>query len=147
MNQSSTHNERTSIPEHNSVVKEQPPTNTTKGKRLKIVEIDCENENDTENTEELNGESCTSETNKLPDAVQQMESNDRTKESENFQPIEKPQVENLPELPGLVKKAQDEGTRMFKLGRFAEASEQFTQAIDILQKGNFNTNVFSPYLD
>lgn len=134
MNHNSTHNERTSIPEHNSVVTEKASTIAAKGKRLKIVEIDCENE--TENTEDLDSESCAGETNELPDAVQQMESNNRTKESENFQPVEKPQVEKLPELPGLVRKAQDEGTQLFKLGRYAEAAEQFTQAIDILQKGN-----------
>ena len=136
MNHNSTHNERTSIPEHNSVVTEEASTTAAKGKRLKIVEIDCENQN--ENTEDLNSDSCTGETNKLPDAVQQMESNYRTKESEKIQPVEKPQVENLPELPGLVKKAQAEGTQLFKLGRYAEAVEQFTQAIDILQKGNWH---------
>ena len=48
---------------------------------------------------------------------------------------EKSQVEPEPELPALVQKAQNDGLKMFKLGRFAEAAEYYTQAIDILQKG------------
>ncbi|KAJ7352830.1 Sperm associated antigen 1 [Desmophyllum pertusum] len=92
-------NERTSSNTHIAI--ENVATTTPKGKRLKIVEVDGENEPET---------------------------------SQNFN-AEKSQVEKLPQLPGLVLKAQDEGKRLFKLGRYAEAAEEFTQAIDILQKG------------
>ena len=120
-----------------SSVKEEAPSAKTKGKRLKIVEIDCENE--TETVENLNGESCINEPNKLPtDVTQKEDSNNKlvTIDSENSEPADKLQMEKQPELPTLVIKAQDEGTQLFKLGRYAKAAECFTQAIDILQKGN-----------
>ncbi|KAK3708845.1 hypothetical protein QZH41_005119 [Actinostola sp. cb2023] len=40
----------------------------------------------------------------------------------------------LVELPGIVLKAKDEGTSLYKLGRYAEATEKFTMAIEILEK-------------
>lgn len=39
------------------------------------------------------------------------------------------------ELPGVVVKIKDEGTSLYKLGRYAEASEKFSTAIEILEKG------------
>lgn len=38
-------------------------------------------------------------------------------------------------LPGLAEKAKDEGLVLFKKGRFAEALEKYSKAIDILWKG------------
>ena len=43
----------------------------------------------------------------------------------------------LVELPGIVLKAKEEGTSLYKLGRYAEATEKFTMAIEILEKGAF----------
>ena len=106
-----------------------------KGKRLKIVEVDGENE--TKTSQNLNGEGNVGEmSNEGCNAMeQQTEPLDRTTESGNLQSAEKSQLEPEPELPSLVQKAQNDGLKMFKLGRFAEAAEHYTQAIDILQKG------------
>lgn len=130
----STDNNRTSTDDHNSVVTDEIAATATKGKRLKIVEVEYENET-ADNTEILTDESCGGNTNKLSDTMQQMESSDRTND---IPTVDTPQVEKQPELPGLVLKAQNEGTQLFKLGRFAEAAEQYTKAIDILEKGNFS---------
>ena len=102
------------------------------------MEVDGENEPET--SQNFNGESCVNETSNKPSndtTVQQTtETINRTMDSDNnLQSAEKSQKDKLVQLPGLVLKAQDEGTRLFKLGRYAEAAEQFTQAIDILQKG------------
>lgn len=99
------------------------------------MEVDGENE--TKTSQNLNGEGCVGETSNEGgnDMEQQTEPLDRTTESCNLQSPEKSQVEPEPELPALVQKAQQDGLKMFKLGRFAEAAEHYTQAIDILQKG------------
>lgn len=131
----STNNERTSPDIYNSVANEKGPSTTKKGKRLKIVEV--EGENETETPENFNGESFVDEVNKTSDVEQQMESNDRTKDSECLSSAQQPQAEKEPDLPGLVLKAHEEGTQLFKLGRYTEAAEQFTQAVDILQKDKF----------
>ena len=107
-----------------------------KGKRLKIVEVNSENEMET--SQNLNATSHISETSNKPsnNMDQQTEAIDRTVETDNnLQSAEKSPLKKPPELPGLVLKGQSEGKRLFKLGRYAEAAEQFTQAIDILQKG------------
>ena len=39
------------------------------------------------------------------------------------------------ELPGLVVKAKDDATMLYKLGRYAEAMEKYSEAIDVLWKG------------
>lgn len=129
----STDNNRTSTDDHNSVVTDEIAATATKGKRLKIVEVEYENET-ADNTEILTDKSCGGNTNKLSDTMQQMESSDRTND---IPTVDTPQVEKQPELPGLVLKAQNEGTQLFKLGRFAEAAEQYTKAIDILEKDKF----------
>ena len=128
-------NIRTSSDTSDSVVTENTPLAKPKGKRLKIVEVDGENE--TETSQNLNGIGRVGETpNEAQNKMEpQTETINRTMESGNLQSVEKSQVEPEPELPALVLKAQKEGSKMFKLGRFAEAAEQFTQAIDILQKG------------
>ena len=99
------------------------------------MEVDGENE--TKTSQNLNGEGCVGETSNEGhnDMEHQTEPLDRTTESGNLQSAEKSQVEPEPELPALVQKAQNDGLKMFKLGRFAEAAEHYTQAIDILQKG------------
>ena len=111
------------------------------GKRLKIVEVDGVKE--TETSQNLNGMSSVDETSNETrnETEPQTETVNKTMESSNLQSAEKSQVEPEPELPALVLKAQKEGTKMFKLGRYAEAAEQFTQAIDILQKGITKANV------
>lgn len=93
---------------------------------------------ETKTSENLNGKGCVGETSNEArnDMEQQTEPLDKTRESGNLHSVEKSQVEPEPELPALVLKAQKDGSEMFKLGRYAEAAEQFTQAIDILQKGN-----------
>lgn len=94
---------------------------------------------ETKTSQNLNGEGCVGETSNEArnyDMEQQTEPLDKTRESSNLHSVEKSQVEPEPELPALVLKAQEDGSKMFKLGRYAEAAEQFTQAIDILQKGN-----------
>lgn len=106
---------------------------TTKGKRLKIVEV--ESENDNERNANQTSASCLDEINELPTAENIVLDN-RTEESEDFGSVEESKSVENPDLPGLVVKAQKEGTQLFKLGQFAEAAERFTQAIDILQKGN-----------
>ena len=96
------------------------------------MEIDGENETEATENNNVNGESYVEGTIEPSSAViQQARSNDSTADSES----EKLKEEKQPELPGLVIKAQNEGTHLFKLGRYAEAAEQYTQAIDILQKG------------
>lgn len=104
---------------------------TTKGKRLKIVEV--ESENDSERNANETSASCVDEINELPTAEHIVLDN-RTEESEDFGSVEESKSVENPDLPGLVVKAQKEGTQLFKLGQFAEAAERFTQAIDILQK-------------
>ena len=110
------------------------------------MEVDGENE--TKNSPNLNGKGSVGGTlnEARNDLEQKTEPLDRTTESGNLHSVEKSQVEPEPELPALVMKAQKDGLQMFKLGRFAEAGEHFTQAIDILQKGEkkkakFNVNV------
>ncbi|XP_078383577.1 sperm-associated antigen 1-like [Oculina patagonica] len=128
-------NERTSSNNGVSAVTVNTPSAKPKGKRLKIVEVDSKNE--TETSQNLNGESHVSETSNKSsiDVVQETETIERTMETDNnLQTAEKPRLEKPPELPGLVVKGQNEGKRLFKLGRYAEAAEQFTQALDILQK-------------
>ena len=98
--------------------------------------MEVEGENETETPENFNGESFVDEVNKTSDVEQQMESNVRTKDSECLSSAQQPQAEKELDLPGLVLKVQEEGTQLFKLGRYTEAAEQFTQAVDILQKGN-----------
>ena len=136
LNDNSTLDDGTSLDNqqnHNSVFRENTSTFTAKGKRLKIVDI--ESEKDSETNENLTGASCADKTNELQvSATQQIGFNDRTNESQNHHSVE--EEEKRIELPGLVIGAQDEGTRLFKLGRYAEAAEQFTKAIDILEKGN-----------
>lgn len=137
LNDNSTLDDGTSLDNqenHNSVFKENTSTVTAKGKRLKIVDI--ESEKDSETNENLSGASCADKTNELQvSATQQIGFNDRTNESQNFHSVEEQhEEEKRIELPGLVIGAQDEGTRLFKLGRYAEAAEQFTKAIDILEK-------------
>lgn len=99
--------------------------------------MEVDGENKTETSQNLNGIGCVGEISNEPhnDVEQQTETIDRTIKSDNLQSAEKSQVEPEPELPALVLKAQKEGLKLFKLGRYAEAAEQFTQAIDILQKG------------
>ncbi|CAH3194909.1 unnamed protein product [Porites evermanni] len=110
----------------------------TKGKRLKIVEVDSEN--DSETTQHLNDNVCADKGDEVKqhiDITHQKDSNDATAAMNgvNSHPVERqPQVAKPPELPGLVIKAQVEGTRLFRLGSYAAAAEQFKQAIDILQK-------------
>lgn len=139
-------NERTSSNNVESVVTENTPSTKPKGKRLKIVEVDGDNE--TETSQNLNGESNINETalNKPSnDIVQQPEVTEinRTVDSDNdLLSTVKPQLEKPPELPALVLKGQSEGTQLFKLGRYAEAAEQFTQAIDILKKGKEGKNLY-----
>ena len=125
----------------NSCNKESTASRTKpKGKRLKIVEVDSEN--DSETTQHLNDNICADEGDEVKqhiDITHQKDSNDATvaMNGVDSHPAERqPQVAKPPELPGLVIKAQVEGTRLFKLGSYAAAAEQFTQAIDILQKGN-----------
>ena len=111
-----------------------------KGKRLKIVEVDSEN--DSETTQHLNDNICADKGDEVKqhiDITHQKDSNDATAAMngvDSHAAERQPQVAKPPELPGLVIKAQVEGTRLFKLGSYAAAAEQFTQAIDILQKGN-----------
>ncbi|CAH3190861.1 unnamed protein product [Porites evermanni] len=123
----------------NSYNKESTASRTkTKGKRLKIVEVDSEN--DSETTQHLNDNVCADKGDEVKqhiDITHHKDSNDVTAAMNgvNSHPAEgQPQVAKQPELPGLVIKAQVEGTRLFKLGSYAAAAEQFTQAIDILQK-------------
>lgn len=130
-------NGRTSSNTSNSFVTENTASAKPKGKRLKIVEVDGGKE--TKTSQNLNGEGSVGETSNEArnyDMEQQTEPLDKTRESSNLHSVEKSQVEPEPELPALVLKAQEDGSKMFKLGRYAEAAEQFTQAIDILQKGN-----------
>lgn len=108
-------------------------TTTAKGKRLKIVEV--ESENDNERNVNQTGACSLDKINELP-ATQQIVLDHRTEKSEDFGSVEKSKDVENPTLPGLVVKAQEEGTQLFKLGQFAEAAERYTQAIDILQKGN-----------
>ena len=126
----------------NSYNKESTASRTKpKGKRLKIVEVDSEN--DSETTQHLNDNICADKGDEVKqhiDITHQKDSNDATVTVNGVdshpavrQPQEPPKS---PELPGLVIKAQVEGTKLFKLGSYAAAAEQFTQAIDILQKGN-----------
>ena len=132
-------NERTSSNNVESVETENTPSTKLKGKRLKIMEVDGDNE--TETSQNLNGESNNTETalNKPSnDIMQQPEMTEINRTADNdsdLQSTVKPQLEKQPELPALVLKGQKEGTRLFKLGRYAEAAEHFTQALDILQKG------------
>ena len=124
----------------NSYNKESTASRTKpKGKRLKIVEVDSEN--DSETTQHLNDNFCVDKGDEVKqhiDITHQKDSNETVAvNGVNSHPAEgQPQVAKQPELPGLVIKAQVEGTRLFKLGSYAAAAEQFTQAIDILQKGN-----------
>lgn len=125
----------------NSYNKESTASRTkTKGKRLKIVEVDSEN--DSETTQHLNDNICADEADEVRqhiDITHEKDSNNAavTMNCVNSHPAERqPQEAKQPELPGLVIKAQVEGTRLFRLGSYAAAAEQFTQAIDILQKGN-----------
>ena len=125
----------------NSYNKESTTSRTkTKGKRLKIVEVDSEN--DSETTQHLNDNICADkagEGKQHNDITHQKDSNDVTVAMNGVDPHPaegQPQVAKQPELPGLVIKAQVEGTRLFRLGSYAAAAEQFKQAIDILQKGN-----------
>ena len=125
----------------NSYNKESTASRTkTKGKRLKIVEVDSEN--DSETTQHLNDNICADEADEVRqhiDITHEKDSNNATvaMNGVNSHPAERqPQEAKQPELPGLVIKAQVEGTRLFRLGSYAAAAEQFTQAIDILQKGN-----------
>lgn len=128
-------NIRTSSNTSDSVVTANTPSAKPKGKRLKIVEV--EGEKETETSPNLNGSGSVGETSNEPhnEVEQQTETDNRTMENDNLQSVEKSELKPEPELPTLVQKAQQEGSKMFKLGRFAEAAEQFTQAIDILQKG------------
>lgn len=128
-------NDRTSSNTGDSTVTENTASAKPKGKRLKIVEVDSGK--DTESSQNLNSEGCVGETaNEMSNEMEpQTETVNRTMESDNLQSAEKSQAEPEPELPALVRKAEKEGTKMFKLGRYAEAAEQFTQAINILQKG------------
>lgn len=128
-------NDRTCSNTSDSFVMKNTASAKPKGKRLKIVEVDGENETTT--SQNLNGEGNIGEMSNegCNDLDQQTEPLDRTTESGNLQSAEKSQVEPEPELPALVQKAQNDGLKMFKLGRFAEAAEYYTQAIDILQKG------------
>ena len=137
--------ERTSSNNHEAVETENVSSTKPKGKRLKIVEVDGENEPETSAIP--NGESNIDETSNKSsnDTMDQEESIQRTTDSDNLQPADKPLVEKQPQLPGLVLKAQKEGTRLFKLGRYAEAAEQFTQAVDILQKSKEGNDKYSPY--
>lgn len=99
--------------------------------------MDVEGEKETETSPNLNGSGSVGETSNEPhdEVEQQTETNNRTMENDNVQSVEKSELKPEPELPTLVQKAQQEGIKMFKLGSFAEAAEQFTQTIDILQKG------------
>ena len=128
-------NDRTCSNTSDSFVMKNTASAKPKGKRLKIVEVDGENETTT--SQNLNGEGNIGEMSNegCNDLDQQTEPLDRTTESGNLQSAEKSQVEPEPEFPALVQKAQNDGLKMFKLGRFAEAAEYYTQAIDILQKG------------
>lgn len=128
-------NDRTSSNTSDYFVTKNSASAKPKGKRLKIVEVDGENE--TKASQNLNGKGCVGETSNEGhnDMKQHTEPLDRTTENGNLRSAEKSQVEREPELPALVQKAQNDGLKMFKLGRFAEAAEHYTQAIDILQKG------------
>ena len=97
--------------------------------------MEVESENDNERNANETSASCLDEINELPTAEHIVLDN-RTEESEDFGSVEESKSVENPDLPGLVVKAQKEGTQLFKLGQFAEAAERFTQAIDILQKGN-----------
>lgn len=106
---------------------------TTKGKRLKIVEVESENDNE-RNVNQTSA--CCLDERSEPPAPEHIVLDNRTEENEDFGSVEESRSVENPDLPGLVVKAQKEGTQLFKLGQFAEAAERFTQAIDILQKGN-----------
>lgn len=112
-----------------------------KGKRVKIIEVESENEPETsakaneERTNETLAKSFT-------DSSEKAETIKKTMDGERLQSSDKKGVEKQPQLPGLVQKAQEEATQLFKLGRYAEAAEQFTQAIDILKQSKEEKVVF-----
>lgn len=126
--------ERTSSNNHSSVKTEKVSSMKPKGKRMKIIEVASENEpetsaksNEERNINETSTKSFTHPADKA-EAIQ------RTMNGEGVQSSGKDEVKKQPQLPGLVQKAQEDATRLFKLGRYAEAAEQFTQAIDILKQ-------------
>ena len=97
--------------------------------------MEVESENDNERNVNQTSACCLDERSEPP-APQHIVLDNRTEENEDFGSVEESRSVENPDLPGLVVKAQKEGTQLFKLGQFAEAAERFTQAIDILQKGN-----------
>ncbi|CAH3162104.1 unnamed protein product [Pocillopora meandrina] len=126
--------ERTSSNNHSSVKTEKVSSMKPKGKRMKIIEVASENEPETsaKSNEERNINKTS--TKSFTHSADKAEANQRTMDGEGVQSSDKEEVKKQPQLPGLVQKAQEDATRLFKLGRFAEAAEQFTQAIDILKQ-------------
>ena len=64
-------------------------------------------------------------------------SNNTVSDPQPVQPLDSKPTNRTPELPlpGLAVKAKDAGTSLFKMGRYAEALEKYSAAIDILWKG------------
>ena len=132
--------ERTSSNNHSSVKTEKVSSMKPKGKRMKIIEVASENEPETsaKSNEERNMNETSTKSFTHP--ADKAEAIQRTMDGKGVQSSGKEEVKKRPQLPGLVQKAQEDATRLFKLGRFAEAAEQFTKAIDILKQSKEGTD-------
>ena len=134
-----TENEKTCKNKKGNNLPTETSATTRKGRRLKIVEV--EGESEAEALQTLNDESCSvGEGKPLGDESNQLDVDGKATDLRSAVEYSKAAAADQQlQLPGLVEKAKDEATRLFKLGRYAEAAEKYTEAIDILGKGEDST--------